>query len=759
MADPAILRALEGLSDRTGRTVVVVGPPASGKSSVLAEIGSGVGALGGRSVRLGGTYRARAVPYGALEGLERTDPLGTGDEPGGEPGNEQDLGAAPMAPVAVDPETLPGSRRRDGRVRTTFLGEAARTRGPPARDVDAYWGNLLREFRATQGHPVALLADDGTLFDSESRTFLLELSRRARLRPLLVAIALDSTNPGTPIWEEALLGRPDVDWVRLSRSQPDPREVHRLSLLVADLPSPALRALGYVTLLNGEAPAVLVSRIARLSVAQLKDALQPAVDRGLVRLRDGVASLPDRSSIPVLETLLPENDRRNWHLEIAEGLAALSAEPPLARRVEIAHHYLAAGPGPLAMARLLEAAEASLGLSSFDEAARLLEEAIACLLSIPPADRPPAEPEMRMLQARALFFSGRPVAAEGALREGIEGALRAGTTAAEVASWLEPLLLAMQAVGPRTSLATTAVELAERCHDRRQIEPEVLLETLLADYLAERSLPDRSREAALRAAQIAHRLPERHLQALGLFTMGLSRVTGAPAELERSERFLRAARYLLHNSRRWELDYVAGEFECRLLEAQGALDRSLELRRQSVAALERARLPSIELLHQLGIAQILLDRRSAGPASTALDQAAQLTDRLHLFPPSPALLHLWVLEGRRYAVGGSVEAARDRWAAVADLPGPQSLPRFRAEALLRGALLEQAIGRPDAAAELASRFAAPELVAAVPAPWAEWASQVDGHAGASEHGGGPLPRTVPAPPPARGSERRERRRK
>jgi tetratricopeptide (TPR) repeat protein/ABC-type cobalamin/Fe3+-siderophores transport system ATPase subunit len=746
--EPAILRALEGLAERSGRTLVVVGPPGSGKSALLAELSAGVESTGGRSLVLRGTYRDRAVPFGALEGLDRPADAPADETEDGEPPATDVASIAPMAPVALAPESLGGSRRREGRARSLAFGGPSRARGPPARNVDDYWMQLLPEFQGDDAHPVALLLDDAVFFDGDSRQFVIDLSRRARLRPLLLAVALDSTSSAAAVWEEALIGRADVDWVRRTRPAEDPREVHRLRELLDDLPPPATRALGYVTLLGGETTEVILARIARLSLPQLREATRPALELGLLRVRDGKVSVPDRSSLPILEGLFPDAERARWHFDVAEGLQALSAEPPLSRRIEIARHYLASAPDGVAMARLLEAAEISLGLLEFDEAARLLADAMRCLPSVPPGERTTLEPEMHLLNARALYAAGCPAEAETALREGVEGALRVGASATDLASWIEPLLPALQVVGPRRQLATTVVELAERLHAVGLVEPEVLLETLLPAYDVERNLPDRAQADALRAAQNAHRMRERHLQALGLFAMGVSRVLGGPADAPRAERFLRAARYLLRDSRRWELDYLAAEFECRLSEARGMIDQSLAVRQQNVVALERARLPSVELLHDLGIAQILLDRDPPSRADAPLDRALRLVDTLHLLPPSPGLLRAWLLEGRRYAVSGSINAARERWLALADLPPTLSLPQVRAEAILRLALLEQAAGRTEEVERLTAALATPEVAAALPQVWKTWPSELASRAASSQHGGGPLPIPAPARAPS-----------
>ncbi|MGP8075048.1 MAG: AAA family ATPase [Thermoplasmata archaeon] len=753
-----VLRALEGLTEHSGRTLVIEGPPMCGKSRLLREIRTAVAARGGRVVELRGTYRGRTVPFGGLDGLR------SGSEPPVEDrmmdeGEDEPLfeasADAPMAPVVYDPERLPRSRRgRTERPRTTFLGQPIRSRSANEGDADAYWSEILPEFRGADAHAVLIAIDDAALFDSESREFIAALSRRARLRPLLIAITLDTTVPDSTLWQEALLGRGDVDWVRLTETAPDPRETHRLKAVFDDLPGATQRVAGTIALLGGEVNEVVLSRVSRLGFGRLGEVLVPATEVGLVKVVDGKVTMPRRAWIPILPDLLPEETRRSIHLEIAEALGALSSGPEASREGQIARHYLAAGPGPTAMVHLLEAADLSQRLLSYDSAAGLLEDAVGCLNSILPAERQNIEPEVRLLYARALFFSGRFSEAEVQVREGFDGALRAGTSATDLAEWVEPLLVAMRVAGPRPSLTTTLVDLAERCHDASLTEVEVLLETLIADFYRDRNLIDRARAEALRAAQLAHALPERHLQAVGLLTMAFVGIEGTAAEQSQAERYLRAARYLLGSARRRELDFIAGEFEARLYEARGEIDRARVVREQSITALQRERLLSIELYHVLGLAEILLDRAAPAAYEAHLARARTIVETLHLLPPSPGLLKFWLLDGRQYAKAENLDAARDRWEAISDLPPTSAIPRIRAEAIARLALLDLTVDKAEEAETLTSLLKSPEQGGALPKAWAPWLTHFAELAPKMEHGGGRLP----ARPSESRGERGERRR-
>jgi len=291
------------------------------------------------------------------------------------------------------------------------------------------------------------------------------------------------------------------------------------------------------------------------------------------------------------------------------------------------------------------------------------------------------------------------------------------------------------------------MELAERCHDAGMVELEVLFEAMIAEFYYERNLPEKAREESHRAARLARQLPDGHLQAVALLAVGLSRIEGSSEEQELAGKFLKAARTLLGRARRWELDYLAEDLEARLLERQGELVRSKELREQSLPGVQRAKIPAIELYHHLGIAEILLNRGTTKGVDSALARARAIVETQHLIPPSPGLLRLWMLEGRQLALNDSLDAARDRWEAIAEEPAADAIPRLRFEAVVRLALLAFTVRRTEDAAELLRQLAEPDLRSALPPEWEPWIGEIEARAPQSDHGGSPLPPALP------GSER------
>jgi hypothetical protein len=755
-----VLRALEGLGEYSGRTVVVTGPPLSGKSRLIEEIRGRLVERHARVIQLKGSFRTSSVPFGALDGLR--EPTGPLTEPVGgalesNEGEVASLAVPAIGSVPFLPDHVGGGRSsRAGRGRGGhFLGQPTRARSANEGDPEGFWNQLLPEFLGPEAHPVAILIDDATLFDPDSREFVIWLSRRARFRPFLVILTLDTSNPGYVPWEEAFLSRGDVDWIRISEPLPDPREAHRLKAVWDDLPRVTQRVAGFVALLGGSVGEVVLSRVTRLGFSQLTEALLPATGVGLIKVSEGKVTIPHLPWTALTADLVPESARREMHLEVANALSALSPEPSLARRVEVAHHYLAWFPGPMALRNLLEAAELSLQLLAFDSAEDLLREALECVGAVPPSEREALEAELRLLHARALFFSGRISEGESELRDGVAGALPAGIPPDTVGDWLEPVLVALRAVGPRPSLVTLLSELAERAHDARALDVEVLLQAVLAEFHAERRDFARARQESHRAALLGRQLPEGHLQAVALLAVGLARIEGDPGEQELASRLMRASRVTLAHDRRWELDFIAEDLEAHLCEVRGDVRQGRQIRERSLNALQRQKLLPIELSHRLAILEGLLDEGSTKGVGESLDRARTIVETLHLLPPSPGLLRFWLIEGRFLAIEESMEAARDRWLALADQPGALGLPRPRAEALLRLALLEYARKRPEEGDALRERLLEPTTLAVLPTGWQALVPDLAALAPRTQHGGTRLP-----PPETlsrrRDGERRER---
>lgn len=738
-----VLRALQGLSDQSGRTVVIAGPPASGKSALLAEFRRLAGEKGARVIELRGSYRARSTPFGALDGLDPAPPIGPTNGASAEPeehGDADPMPATPVAPFAYLPERMPRSRRgRGDRPRGSLRGPPMRERSANEGDPEAFWQRLLVDFRSSPPRAVAILVEDGSLFDPDSREFLVALSRKARLRPLLIVCALDSSVPGFMAWEDSFLGRGDVDWIRFAQSTPDAREAHRLKGIFDDLPSVTQRVVGYVALLGGNVGEVVLSRVARLTYSQLAEALLPATGVGVVKVQEGRVVIPHLPWIMLARDLLPPKQLAEMHLEIANALAALSPEPSLARRIEVAQHYLAWYPGPMALRHLLEAGELSLHLLAYDSAEELFAQAIQCLPSLPAAERGSSEAELRLLHAQALFCAGRPDEAVDEMREGLTRALGVGVPIEIVGEWMEFLVLTMRLVGPRPNLVQTLGEIADRCHDAQWVEIEILLQSLLVEFYWERGQTERAREESRRSGALAQALPAGHLQATALLAVGLARIDGTPEEQEVARRFLASGRLLLGRARRWELDHMAGDVEARLLEAQEEWAKALQLREQAIPSLQRQKLHSVELYHQLAIASLLLDHRNGKGVEAVLARATALVESLHLDPPSPSLFRLWMLEARVRALNGETGAARDRWEAIAESPASALLPRQRAESLLRLALLERSVDRADVAEARERVLRAPDLRSAIPTAWVAQLGELASLASQSDHGGAPLP--------------------
>ena len=739
-----VARAFAGLVDGSGRTVVISGPPMSGKSALLEELEGQLTASGHHVVTLKGEYRERNTPFAALARLDLgAEPVDEGPDdspaPQGEASDLEDSGFVPPPYALVDMEPTSSRRGRGGR-RETILGHAvlSRSRAVETRDPRDFWNHLVDRFRAAPERGLAILVEDAVYVDSESRDFLLFLGERARLRPLLLVYALDSGTPTYGAWEERLIGRGDVDWVKFARSKSDPREVHRFKEEFDRLPEVTQKMLGYTALMGGHVSEVSLSRVARMTWRQLADALLPATEAKLAKIDAAKVQVPHDAWVQVLPDLFPEDVRREMHHEIAEALAALNPEPNLVRRLELASHYYEWYHGPNALRYLLEAAELTEHLFAFDTATEVLEKALACIPSLPMADRPDAEAELRMYYARVLLAAGRPTDAAEALREGTTTALSAHLPPERLEEWIERALPLLRAAGPRPALETSLVEIADRCHDAGATTAEVLLQSILASYEVDRNRPEKARREATRAVATSRSIGAGPVQAVALLAVALAYLEGDSPAQGMADKFLKAAETMLGAARRYELQQLAEEIHVRLLEAKGDRAAALRAHERGVPLAQRVRSLATELTHQLGIVQLLIDQRTDARVVAALKRAHEITELLHLLPPSPDLIRLWLLEGRLHLATGTKDAARDRWEAIADHPSPAIAPRLRAEALARLAHLEASDGRDERARRYAERLRTPELAAVMQPAWAALIADVPASRSAAGATPGPV---------------------
>lgn len=752
------LRALAGLAEGSGRTVVVTGPPDSGKSEYLLAIRHDLGLQGTRVVGLRGSFRERSTSYGAVSRIwEQTfesapetppEPGDTSAMPEGEAGSPWvGLGSEVEGYVASEP---PGSRRgrgEHGRRSRGFLEPSGRSRAGAVVDPAGFWNQLSSYWRSGAFGPVAFVVDDAALLDLESRNFLLYLSQRARRRPLLVVFALDSSAPQFRDWEELLHGRGDVEWIRFEQPKSDPRDLRRLHERYDVLPEATRRVLGYTALLGGQANEMTLHRVTRLRFPDLADALLPATEAGLVRVVGSRIAFVQEWVARYLPELIPPEQRREMHGEIAEALAAMHPEPNLAHRLELAHHFFEWYPGPNALRFLLEAAEISDRLSAFDDSERLLAQALQCINGLPEADRAAAECEVRLLHARALFFSGRIADAQRELGEGISTAILGGIDGERLEEWLEPIYSAVRAMGPRPSLRTELVEYSDRLLEAGLVGPATLLQSSVAELDVAAGRLDRGRMEGDRAIRRTRGLGPLPIQGAPLTAIALALLGAGPAEADLARRFLRTSIKLLQAGRRYSLEHHAREVEVRLLEEAGDWKAALEQRVHALPNAQRLRLLPLELEHQLGLARVGLELSGGERVTRALKRARELADTLHLVPPSPAFLTLNILEGRNALAVGDRDTAREAFGSIADLKSVQAPAPLRAEATLRLALMEVDSGDLASGLAEAARLREPELRAALRPIWRAWLDEkLPNWATAGQALATSAPR-APAPPP------------
>ncbi|MCI4353721.1 MAG: ATP-binding protein [Thermoplasmata archaeon] len=691
---PAFLRAYAGLEVHSGRTIALAGPPTSGKSARIAELRVELEKRNVIVLTTEGSYRDREVDYGALAPLwpQFSEKLG------------QSPGLAPLQiPLGIaDVFGADGLPSMGGRRRTRVGGRSPFAPGPRTgsggfESLTAVWTGLSERFRAGSAIDLALLIEDATLLDPASRTLLLELSRLARRRPFLLVLELDSSLPSFSQWEEELLGRPDVDWIRLRHPHADVRETDRLQEILASLPDPTRRLVGFVALLDGSTSEVVLARIARRRTSELSELLGPALAANLLKVGEGRISVAHESWVDHLIESLPEETRREMHRIVAEGLEALSPEPDLQRRFQIADHYFQAEPGPTALRHLVDAAHLAERVLAFDLAEAAVEKAIAC---IPPAPNPGQAElavELRILRAKLLSFGGRPSEAESMIREAIEESLLHRPTESRMEELLFPLAQVVYTLGPRPTLREVLTEASDRLQRAKWSGPEAVARTHLA-YLE--MIGARVAEAE-REVSKAHPLSGRPGEALAQIVVllfdAMLQLWNAGQATPAVPRTLEAARHLLRGAHLSELDLLAEAVEARATELQDGLEAGLRVIDRGLVVAERTGTLWLELYLRNQRVHALLAGTDPEAVRLALRRSQYLVETLHLVPPSSPLFRVWGFEARLALMQGRIEEAREGWLDVLAHSMYSHLPRTRAQALFRLASLDVELEANDRA--------------------------------------------------------------
>ncbi len=716
-----ILRSLAGLSEGTGRTVVIVGPPGSGKSRVLASLRGRLEQQGCRVLELAGAYRDRGVPQSTAARILDEYLRIRSEEPGPGGSVAPAEGALPWGVPPLATSVVPS------RQRLQLVGR----RSTEVRPEDL-WDRFEEESRQSGFRPLAILVDDAGLLDDESRSFLLALSQRARLRPLLVGIVLDESQPGYGPWDAELRKRTDVDRIRRPHTTLDPRDVQRLQADMRALPPSALELARYTALLGGNASQIALGRVGRGGHAQVVEGLQLLTRSNLLRLRGDRVRFATEGAFEVVADAIPEPERRAMHGRIADTLEAMHPEPTLDDRIQIAEHRYGHAKDAAALAALQEAARLLERQFRFDEAEGFLTEAIACAASLDSDDRLALEAALRVERSRLLVFAGRPEEAERQLRDSLGMAVLAKLSAERLEELVRGILPALWVVGARPTLATDLGEFADRLHTLDALGAEALVIAALAEFDLQRGHVDQARVESTRISRIARGLPPGPLQALALVTVAAALNEGSEDERRIGGKCLRSAQVILTRHRDLVVQLYGDLIQTRRLIARGEREVALSVHDQAVQVAQRAHLPPLELLHEVGVAGLLLDERPDPRLGRALGRARELANLLHLVPPSGPLLGLQMLEGRYAARADRLGTARQMWSSVAEIRATSVPVSYRAEAWLRLADLELSQQRPSEAQAYLQQLERPETLRGLPVEWASWFADLRGRADREE---------------------------
>src|SRR5829696_7546245 len=416
----------------------VVGESGVGKSRLVAELqaradADGVRVLHGDCVELGDGELAYAPLITALRPLVRdSDPV---------------LAALPADILAELATLFPGLGQARERAR-----ERARGAGDQARVFEA----LLAVIDAlSRSAPVLLVVEDLHWADASTRAFLRFLSASLASEPVLVVATyrpdeLHRRHPLRPLLAELERVRAlRIDLEGLTRDElaeqlgdilgttPDPALVDRLYARTEGNPLFAEELLAAGTDGRGAVPpslaAALAMRIERLGedaqeVVRVLSAGGPqflddsvlaevsGLERRALRdgLREAVAShivvLQNDRYTPrhallreALHDLLP-GERAELHRALARALEQQGADggrPSAQRAAAIAHHFLAAGDQPAALAAAVRAGIAAMEVQAYGEGAALFERALELWDRVPDAATLTGADEVQLVERAA----------------------------------------------------------------------------------------------------------------------------------------------------------------------------------------------------------------------------------------------------------------------------------------------------------------------------------------------------------------------
>ncbi|HLY76914.1 MAG TPA: hypothetical protein VKT21_03415, partial [Thermoplasmata archaeon] len=438
----------------------------------------------------------------------------------------------------------------------------------------------------------------------------------------------------------------------------------------------------------GSTSEVVLARIARRRTSELTELLRPALSANLLKGSEGRISVAHESWVDHLIESIPDEPRREMHRIVAEGLEALSPEPNLQRRFQIATHFFRAEAGPLALRHLIEAAHLAERVLAFDPAEEALARAIACL---PPAPDPALAEmavELRLERTKILAFAGRPREAEVQLEEALEVAGHHRSTEGRMEELLMTLFQVVFALGPRPALREVLTGAVDRFQRAKWSASEAMARTLLA-YLG--LLGDRLPEAETEVNQ-ARPLSEGPGGEVARLTVVLFdamihlwNVDRVPATLPET---LESVRRSLRGSHLTELDLLATVVEARGAELQDGREACRKVTERGLVVAERTGTLWLELYLQSARTELLLAEGAIDAALAALRRARYLVEALHLVPPSPAMFRVWASEARLAQVQGRPEEAREVWVDLLTQSGYAKMPGTRAEALFGLARLD-----------------------------------------------------------------------
>lgn len=709
---PPVLEALDRVRGGRGVLLILSGGGRATRAQVLRAMESAATRSGWETLPLRAHPLDRGVPYGALHPWLAK--WARAPEASSERTKEPEVATRYSMPlvglIAGLPSTSPRRDVGSGRSRAPLdplPSPPSLTASPLSTSIVPLAPPLSPQMlRAeltelvhgrTSARSAVITVEDADFLDPASRLWFSFLASRLGGHPLAVVLSLDPEDAQFKAWEEQFSGGLAA-WCHLPGGEP-PAARGALQSRLGSFPARTVTSLLTAVLAGPDASREIVREVAAMSEAELELAISPAVDAGLLELRESLYATRDPSLFPDLLGAAKPPQLLSTHRGLATALekrlkpAPGSTDPLLFR---ICEHWAKAAEAGRGVPSLLSAAREAERWGSPELADEKLLAAVVLAQTDPTAHGREVEErvlyELAQLRARA----GRPAEAAEVLRRAIPLAKSRGARAVQWAKYEALLGDCETRMGghPEERLRQALTQVQGRSSD-----VEALLLRSLSYYYVERGRIPAAIQEAERSCELADKGRDVVLQVRCHTTANTAYIFGGH-DPDRSRFHLHKALEIGRSLKGTAEEGILVNAMDGLSLVECALGNEQESIRWGEESLKAARQFGFGtgILLVLGnLAEHYVHLQDFDRARELADELGAFVKRMGLPEVDPSSCQLLLVEGRIAAGKGEVTLARDRLNHLIDLAEKGVGRYFLSQALVHLVVLSAKSGDREGA--------------------------------------------------------------